>query len=214
MVFSPGIRILHPLHANPPYNDKELLSRIAGGDQNAFSLMVDRFWKNVYLHALTYTRSPQQAEEVTQDIFLLVWQQRLKLTEIDEFPAWLHVVARNKIISALRKKLLQLSQWNEVETNHPDLLETLLVPDKQAEYREARQLLLKGIEALPEKRRQVFKMSRLDGKSNTEIAESLQLHPVTVAQYLAKALTFLRAYLEERQIDAITAILILAGTTA
>lgn len=202
------------LQANVPYPENEILSAVANGDESAFSRLVDRFWKNVYLHALTYTRSPQQAEEVTQDIFLLVWNQRQQLTTINEFPAWLHVVARNKIISAMRKRLLQLSQWNEAEQGNPDLLENILIPDKQAEFREAYQLLLKGINQLPGKRREVFTLSRIQGKTNAEIADMLQIHPVTVSQYLAKALTFLRSYLREGHLDSITIILLLAGAGA
>jgi RNA polymerase sigma-70 factor (family 1) len=205
---------LHLLQADSPYPENEILTAVANGDESAFSRLVDHFWKNVYLHALTYTRSPQQAEEVTQDIFLLVWNQRQQLTTIKEFPAWLHIVARNKIISAMRKRLLQLSQWNEAEQNSPDLLEKVLVPDKQTEFREAYQLLLEGIERLPEKRREVFTMSRIQGKTNAEIAEILQIHPVTVSQYLAKALTFLRSYLREGHLDSITIILLLAGAGA
>lgn len=197
-----------------PYNEGQLLLQVAAGNETAFAALVDRFWKNVYLHALAYTRSPQRAEEVTQDVFLHVWHKRHVLREVEQFAAWLHVVARNSIINAMRKKLIQLAHWEAAEQESPDLLETLLVPDRQMEYREAYQLLLKGIQLLPEKRREVFTMSRIEGRSNPEIAAILDIHPVTVSQYLAKSLVFLRTYLAENQLDAIQIIILLAASTA
>ena len=190
------------------HTEKQLLKNVSEGDELAFASLVNIYWRNIFLHALTYARSAQKAEEITQDIFLVVWNSRDKLPGLDSFAAWLHVVARNKIVSAMRQKVRQIAVGDEYPK---DTIDPLLVPDQQLESREAYRLLLKGIDLLPEKRREVFKLSRLEGLSNLEIAEQLQIHPVTVGQYLAKALVFLKTYLNEYQINTIAAIIALGG---
>ncbi len=191
------------------YPDQELCHLISDGDEQAFAVLVNRLWRNIYLHALTYTHSPQASEEITQDIFLQVWLKRETLKEITNFSGWLHILARNKIISLMRVKVQELAGLSEVQSSHDNAIESILVPDLQAEHRQSYQLLLKGIEMLPEKRKAVFKMSRLEGMSNIEIAEKLQMNPVTVSQYLAKALGFLRSYLNNHTDEAILVVLMM-----
>jgi RNA polymerase sigma-70 factor (family 1) len=194
------------------YQDEELVCLVTDGDELAFTELVNRLWRNCYFHAFTYTCSPQKAEEITQDIFLQVWNNRDKLKEIGHFHSWFKVVARNKIISALRGKLHEIAGLNEIQEDTTDTaIETLLVPDQQMEYRESYQILLRGIELMPEKRRAVFKMSRLEGKSNLEIADQLKIHPVTVSQYLAKSLIFLKMYLQEHEVEVVLGIILLSG---
>lgn len=191
------------------YSLQELIRLVANGDELAFTEVVNRLWRNCYFHALTYTHSPEKAEEVTQDIFLQVWKNRTKLEEIADFLHWFKVVARNKIISALRGKLQEMAGLDTVpETT---TIEPLLIPDLQTEYRESYQILLKGIELMPEKRREVFKLSRLEGKSNQEIAAQLNIHPVTVSQYLAKSLAFLKTYLQEQEVNLLYCLILLGG---
>jgi len=161
--------------------------------------------------ALTYTRNPQKSEEITQDVFLHLWEKRDELKAVKKFGVWLHVIARNMVISSTREKLRALAGGYQEFNNEDAAMETLLVPDRQVEYKESYQLLLKGIELLPKQRRQVFKMSRLEGLSNIEIAEKLQMHPVTVSQYMAKAIVFLKAYLHDHTGDLILAIVLMGG---
>ena len=68
-----------------------------------------------------------------------------------------------------------------------------------------------GISLLPEKRQQVFRMSRLDGLTHEQIAERLGMHKDTVAQYIVKAVAFLRSYLQEHLGDSLLVIILLTG---
>lgn len=194
------------------YQDEELVCLVADGNEQAFTELVNRLWRNCYFHALTYSHSPQKAEEITQEIFIQVWNNRNKLKEINHFQSWFKVVARNKIISALRGKLTEISGLSEIQEDTTDtVVETFMVPDRQMEYRESYQILLKGIEMMPEKRKEVFKLSRLEGLSNLEIADQLKIHPVTVSQYLSKSLAFLKTYLAEHEVEVVLGIILLGA---
>lgn len=192
---------------NETDNEKEsvVLSLISAGDEASFTLIVKKYWRNVYSHALTYLKSGQVAEEVTQDIFMRLWDHRLKLEGVNNFESYLFILSRNYIVSALRKKLQDTNPIKEDWAEEP-----ILVPDRQTEYKETYQCLLTGIELLPEKRKLVFKMSRLEGKTHEEIAAALGIHKDTVSQYIVKALVFLRTYMKEESGNSILVIIILA----
>jgi len=155
-------------------NIKEL---IAEGDEKAFADLIRLYWKNIYAHALSWMRSAEEAEELTQDIFLKVWHSRGQLAGVENFENWLFIVSRNTIVSAVRKKLSRPSFLQQQEQE-----ENSLRPDLLSENRQHYQVLLNGIGLLPEKRQQVFRMSRLEGLTHEQIAERLGIHKDTVAQ--------------------------------
>ncbi len=177
--------------------ESDLLARIAAGDQLAFSEMVRRYWNTIYSHGLVYLKSSPRAEEITQDVFMKVWTSREKLPEVRSLDNYLFIISRNHIFNEARKKI------NLIYGDVGDRTDTSSLPDLQTEYKESYQQLLKGIELLPEKRRIVFKLSRLEGLSNEQIATRLGIHKDTVYQYLVKALLFLRTYMQEHMGDTL-----------
>ena len=190
--------------------EPELLTRIGQGDQRAFTEMVERYWNRIYSHGLAYLKSAQRAEEVTQDIFMKVWTTRERLNEVRSLDNYLFIIARNHIFNETRKKVALIYGLAEgADGRGLEHAETSSLPDLQTEYKESYQQLLKGIELLPEKRRIVFKLSRLDGLTNEQIASRLGIHKDTVYQYLVKSLLFLRSYMREHAGDTLLALLLL-----
>lgn len=156
----------------------------------AFSVLVDRYWTRVYGHALTYAKSLPAAEEMTQDVFMDIWNSREKLPDIDHFPNYLFIVTRNRLLKIIRKRLEATASLEDI---HP--ADDIWLPDQQAEYREIHTLLMHGISQLPPARRQVFTMSRLEGKGYDQIGQELQISRNTVKEHIVKALHFLRHYM-------------------
>lgn len=186
-----------------PDNEKELLLRIAEGDEAAFGLLVRQNWNTIYSHALAYLKSVEKAEETTQDVFLQIWKTRKTLPTVNSLKNYLFIVARNQIYNEARKKIVQLYLPSE------DLEAVNASPGQAAEFKETYQLLLQGIEQLPDQRRKVFKMSRLEGMSNEQIAAALGMHKDTVYQYLVKALNFLKVYLMEHGTHSLVLLIML-----
>lgn len=162
---------------------------MAKGDQKAFTQLVDENWNRVYSHALAYTKSSPRAQEITQDVFLKLWNQRERLTEVEDFTSYLFILGKNQIISSLRKKLEEYSSENIL-----DAPEDLLLPDRQLEFKEAHQKVMEAIEQMPPARKTVFKLSRLEGKTYEEIAKELGISKNTVKEHIILALSFLRTY--------------------
>lgn len=180
-----------------------LLREVSQGSQAAFRQLVDACWRNVYGHALAYTHSDATAEELTQDIFLKIWMARGKLTTVDHFQNYLFIIARNALVNELRKKLEYV-----LEEDADGEEEDIWLPDRQLEYKETYSLLMKGIEELPPARRQIFKMSRLDGLTYEEIGAQLQISRNTTKEHIVKSLHFLRIYVSRHQEKVISGLLI------
>lgn len=175
------------------YDEKALLIFVAKGDQKAFTRLVDLFWNDVYSHALAYTRSFPRAQEITQDVFLTLWNKRDRLPEVNNFRNYLFILGRNQIISSLRKKL-----DDPLGDDAAEPLETVLLPDQQFRYKEVYAAILEAIEKLPPIRKAIFKMSRLQGLSYEEIAARMNISKNTVKEHIVLSLNFLRTYLNIR----------------
>jgi RNA polymerase sigma-70 factor (ECF subfamily) len=177
---------------------------VSKGDEHAFSKIVKYYSAIIYTHALTYIKNAVQAEEITQDIFLSLWQRREELNHISNFQGYLYAMVRNRTISEFRKKILELNSKpvDELESLSPG-------PADSVEIRELLEILMRGIQKLPTRRKQVFTMSRFDGMSYDEIAKNLGISKSSVNQHIVEALVFLRTYLRNQM-----AVLALIGLSA
>lgn len=196
----------HYLAKESIHMEQGLLDAVAEGDEQAFARLVRAFGDTIFSQSLAFVKSVPHAEELTQDIFMKVWRKREMLKEVEHFENWLFILARNMIFDSFKIKINCPLQFAGIEAGVD-----LMTPDLHAEGRDTYQLLLKGIEQLPEKRQQVFRMSRLEGMSHEQIAQELGIHKVTVAQYIVKSLSFLKSYLEEHTGDTILVIILLRG---
>ena len=180
--------------SNSLHNEQELLQQIAEGNETAFKQIVDAYWTKVYGHALAYCKSAPQAEELTQDTFIAIWMNREKLPAVANFPGYLYMIIRHKLLNAIRQKLA-----TTIAVDNIPLEEVNWRPDIQMEYRQAYEQLMQGLEALPPVRKKVFMMSRLEGKSYDQIATELQVSRNTVKEHIVKALNFLRNHFATHQ---------------
>lgn len=181
---------LNALTTVPLHTEKELLLLISRDDQIAFTWLLRSYWNKVYTQALIYLKSPQLAQEITQDVFLKIWSSRQRLRDVQSFSDYLFIISRNEIISALRKKNKDL-----VEPSH-ELQEILMQPDKQLHYKESYHKILSLIDQLPPARKKVFTLSRLEGKSYEEIGSELGISRNGVKDHIVKALNYLRTHFE------------------
>jgi RNA polymerase sigma-19 factor, ECF subfamily len=179
------------LNQDPSHTEKELLTGVAAGNEEAFSRLVNLYRNKVFSHALTFVKSYEEAEEITQDIFVKVWVNRHRLPEVKDFKNYLFILGRNHLVSAIRKKVMDTTANDDEE----DIPGTLLLPDHQVEYKETYRHLINGMEQLPPQQKAVFTLSRMENLSHGEIAERLGISKRTVKFHLVQALNFLREYL-------------------
>lgn len=166
-----------------------LLADIAIGNQQAFSKLYDLFYPALIKYVVSKIKDPSSAEDILHDLFMSLWRGRSKIQEIESLSAYLYTSCRYLIFEYIRKS----SVWN----THEDLadldiqyMETPL--DERLYYRYLLDMVNKEIENLPEKCRQVFKLSREELKSNKDIAEYMGISESTVENQINKALKRLK----------------------
>jgi RNA polymerase sigma-70 factor (ECF subfamily) len=184
-------------------DEKLLLTQIAEGNEKAFAVLVERTWNNIYLQALTYLKSTQAAQDMVQDVFIKIWQNRKKLPDLENFDSFLFIIARNHIISALRKKTLFPLVPDDLEIEEKNYL-----PDKALSQKNLAALIARGIDLLPQQQKKAYLLSRDQGLSHEEIAETMQVSKEAAKKNICRALNFLRTYLKTHS-DIITLFLIL-----
>jgi RNA polymerase sigma-70 factor (family 1) len=184
-----------------PDNEPELLLRISQGDAWAFRQIFHAYSPKVYSLSIKLSKDAEQAKDLTQEIFARLWVKREQLQGVHHFQGFLTTMALNLIRNQLRRKVLDLS--NEAFlVNYFE--ESALAPDKAMEFKEFQCMLQEAVDHLPPQLNRSFTLSRMAGMSHAEIARQMELSPLTVKSHIARALTFIRTYLEQHSARALT----------
>lgn len=179
---------------NQTYRENELLLRIAEGDQQAYAAIFHQYRGRIYSLAFHLTNSVTVSEEIVQDTFLKVWQQQKSLPGIRDFDAWLFIVARNLIYSALRKMA------REATFSLPDAYEPADMNTVEAvmDEKEFRTILYEALQRLSPQQQEVYYLIREQGLSRDAAATQMGISPETVKVHLARAMRSVRAYIVAR----------------
>jgi len=89
-------------------NDSEIIGKVLSGDQQAYALLVDRYQNYVFTLVLRFTKNREDAEEVSQDIFIKAYRSLSDFRGAAKFSTWLYTIVNNTCISFLRKKKLEV----------------------------------------------------------------------------------------------------------
>lgn len=173
------------------YHEKELLALIANGDETAFSRLFEYYRNRIYSIAFKLTHSTAVSEEIVQDVFLKIWLKRADLTGIQNFSAYLFIVARNTVYKVLKRNAIYFNSRMIAEENqillHKDPEHLLMEKDYNS-------LLQKAIHRLPAQQQKVYKLVKEQGLKREEVAELLEIHPETIKYHLAQAKKNIRTY--------------------
>lgn len=179
-------------------------SRIASGDRAAFEEAFRAHYRPLCAFANTYLNDRDRSEDLVQELFVKLWNERERLNVTTSLKAYLFSAVRNRSFNEL-EKVVRMKPINE------SLHDTPLEDSRSEEdhtWRSAR--VLAAIEALPEERRKVFKLSRNEGLKYLEIAERLGISVKTVENQMGKALKTLREELADL-VPVWVALLAMAG---
>ncbi len=168
----------------------QLLEAISHGNERAFSTLYDLFATDLSRHILSKVNDKQVAEDILHDLFYTLWKNRSRLTEINSVPAYLYSSCRYMILAYYRKR--DKSMISEIDLSNIDILADEIAIEDRLYYRYTLDIIATEIENLPEKCRQIFKLSRIDYLSNKEIAEKLSISESTVEKHINKAINRLR----------------------
>lgn len=188
----------------PALDDIELIKILQEENEEAFAELYNRYWKRIYTMALSYTRSPEAAQDIVQDVFLKIWIKKENLLQVREFKPFLFVTARNLIISSLRNRVFHVNLDPDEQVE-----EETFLPERQLSYKESVGLLHKAIDLLPPQQQRAYRLSRNEGMRYEDIAQEMGISALTVRTHITKALSFVRKYLTDNSVHPVLLLMIL-----
>ena len=192
-------------------NDQELIERIRSGDYSAFEVLVSRYERKVYALALKLTGNQADAEEIAQDVFLTIYQKLDTFRGESLLSSWIYRVTANAAFMKLRDRRKRAKVPFEEGTATPEGGDenmpavTATYPqgdwstsaDAMLERGELGTKLSDAIAQLPEKFKLIFLLKDVQGLSNEEIADVVNMSVPAVKSRLHRARLFLREKLQE-----------------
>ena len=173
------------------YNEQDLIQLITQNDESAFAQLFNCYRNRIYTFALKLTHSTTVAEEIVGDVFLKIWLRRTSLNEIENFKAYINIMARNETYKILK---LIAKNYKMISLADNDVSVVSNNPDEYLINKELTSLLHKAIDRLPTQQKQVYKLMKEGDLKRGEVAELLQINPETVKSHLAQAMKNIRTY--------------------
>ena len=167
-----------PLHAID--NEADLLLQVADGDQKAFAELFYAYHNQLAEFVLMLTGCKQQTQEIVQDVFMKVWNQRSSLPALQHFVSWLFVLTRNYTLNSLRKAATE----KKVFSLSPSQLYHPVNADDRIIEKDYREVFDRAVAQLPPQQQKAYKMSRVEGLGNEYIGKVLGVAPESVRKYL------------------------------
>lgn len=140
---------------------------------------------------MAYLKDSHKAQDVVQEVFLTIWKNRSSLPDIERPQHYLYTMAKNRILSEFRKKLM-IPIPDDVEQLQPA---TDLPADERLATKQLRELVQAAVNQMPPQRRAVFELSRQEGLKYEEIAARLGISRETVKGHMIKALAQVRTFI-------------------
>ncbi|MCF0074914.1 sigma-70 family RNA polymerase sigma factor [Dyadobacter sp. CY261] len=184
----------------------EMLGRLLfTGDAKAYEAIYRRYWRSLFSIATWKTNSRIAAEEMVQELFMRLWENRQKIL-IENPDAYLKTALKYSVIGFIKARLANMqTDLGEVPEQATDQL-----ADTGVGLAELSAALDNALNLLPEKTRLVFQMSRFEQRSTSEIANHLGLSDRAVEYHITQSLRILRFQLRDYLAYSVVATLICA----
>jgi RNA polymerase sigma-70 factor (ECF subfamily) len=167
----------------------EFIERLRRGDEKAYTELVSLYSKKLFAYAISLSGDYAMAKDVVQEVFISTYEYRKKLDNKYSIEGFLFRLTYNKFINSYHKnKSLHKLKEKYIATLNQIIGET---QDPQ-DFNHKLALVQKSIDALPEKCRVIFTMSKKEGLTNTEISEVLQISVKTVEAQISIAFSKIR----------------------
>jgi RNA polymerase sigma-70 factor, Bacteroides expansion family 1 len=174
------------------YNEETFAERLRLDDRGVIDEIYALYHHKIFRFSLTYLKNEEDAYDLVQEVFIKLWENRLTLKNDTRFDAFLFTIAKNSVLSLFRKRL--------TEQKYIDYLAVTATSNTEGTEEQTNYIFLKEryeqlIEKLPPKRQEIYKLSRIKGLPNKQIASMLGIAEKTVEDHLSKAFVFFKQHL-------------------
>lgn len=181
-------------------DERQLIQLAQQGDSSAFEQVLAKYEKTVYHQAFRLLSNPEDAADVTQEVFFKVWKNLPSFRFESSFSTWLYRLTDNAAYDLLRRE-----KKHRGESSLDDDENSILIPAPPSaqpqhilEQDEMRRLVEEGLSNLSDQHRRILVLREINGLSYEEIGEILDLAPGTVRSRIARARISLANFLHKK----------------
>ncbi|GEO03471.1 RNA polymerase sigma-70 factor [Adhaeribacter aerolatus] len=182
---------------NCPLSVKEL-NALREGDKAAFEKLFYSHQEKLFAFIFKLLPNREEAEELVQEVFVKFWEKKHFLDPTQNLDNYLFSIARNLVFDKARRRAYEFAYIRYLKENTASFAE---LTANQVQFNELQQLIDVIYDSLPPVRKQVFTLSRFEGRSNSEIAELLQTSTSNIENHLNKALRVFRKKFKQYHIE-------------
>ena len=175
------------------YNENELLERISNADESAFRQFFDLYVYKVYQFINKFIKDKAESEDITQIVFIKIWDKRSTLNTVKSIDGFVFTVAYRLVIDHFRSSDAKF-QKNITYPFFNDDYQSSLTAEDSINKHHFESIYEKALEELPPKRKEIFSLSRHEGLTNKQISERLQISVKTVENQMTAAISSLRDF--------------------
>ncbi|MFA4869124.1 MAG: RNA polymerase sigma-70 factor [Pedobacter sp.] len=180
------------MHKYYGLSDVELSDLLKSGDHLAYSEIYTRYKGPLYIHAYNKLRNREEAKDLVQELFTVLWNKRETLLLTDNLASYLYGAVRNRVFRIIGRKGIESSYITSIQDS---INKSNCITDHRVRESLLQKMIDREIASLPAKMQEVFLMSRKDNLSHKEIAEKLGITEPTVKKQVNNALKTLRVKL-------------------
>ena len=170
-------------------NEHALLIEIANGSERAFGVLYETYSANLQKFVLKFVKVEEHAEDICQEVFIKIWNNRESLREVQSFKAYVYMVARNHSFNFLKHSSVERALQDEILSRSLQLKNATEEDIQNAEY-----LLYieKIFSQIPDRSREVYELCKENGNSYQATAEQLGISRNAVKKHMVRTNKFLR----------------------
>lgn len=179
------------------HSDQFLASQLQKGNIEAFETIYHRYKKRLYYYAFDYLKNQQECEEIIQNTFISLWENRSNIDITKSIKSYLFRITVNQVLNFLKHRVVEKQYADSYLT---EVADTDFSTQKEIYYNDLKNYVDKIVDKLPEQQQRVFKMSRWGGASNEDIAQKLGISIRTAENLLYRASKFVKENLTDERI--------------
>nr|WP_256471380.1 RNA polymerase sigma-70 factor [Solitalea agri] len=166
-----------------------MLNLIKQDNKNAFEELYNRHWERLFAIACYKLSSKDDAIDLLQDLFFLFWEKRNEIVITESVAAYLNVMLKYRVFNFYKHTQVKQMHSDHVKATHSEQDSSTI---DQLNLNELNRSLKLEIEQMPEKMREVFLLSRMEGLSISEIAHRLSISEQTVKNQISNGIKRLK----------------------
>lgn len=168
---------------------EEIIRRLKNDDKSAVDELFKYYYPRLYHFSRSILKIENQIDDILQEVFVKIWINRYKIGNAETFNSYIFTITKNEVLNLIRSNLKDQTFKDELFLRS---VAEEYQTQNQLEFDEIKSCIDKIITSLPEKRKQVFVLSRTEGLSNKEISVKLEISIKTVEDHITHAIKHLK----------------------